>query len=81
MKYCHSELVSGSPIKEMPKQVRHDKLPVRHKINRRNKMKKLILTLLIGGFIMTGAFAKTAFIYFSATGTTERMAKNILKIC
>ena len=23
-------------------------------------MKKLILTLLIGGFIMTGAFAKTA---------------------
>ena len=26
MKYCHSELVSGSPIKEMPKQVRHDKL-------------------------------------------------------
>ena len=44
-------------------------------------MKKLILTLLIGGFIMTGAFAKTAFIYFSATGTTERIAKNILKIC
>ena len=25
---------------------------------------------------MTGAFAKTAFVYFSATGTTERMAKN-----
>ena len=42
-------------------------------------MKKLILTLLIGGFIMTGAFAKTAFIYFSATGTTERMAKNAAK--
>ena len=39
-------------------------------------MKKLILTLLLGGFIMTGAFAKTAFVYFSATGTTERMAKN-----
>ncbi len=38
-------------------------------------MKKLILTLLIGGFIMTGAFAKTAFVYFSATGTTEHMAK------
>ena len=42
-------------------------------------MKKLILTLLIGGFIMTGAFAKTAFIYFSATRTTERMAKNAAK--
>ena len=38
-------------------------------------MKKLILTLLLGGLIMTGAFAKTAFVYFSATGTTERMAK------
>ena len=42
-------------------------------------MKKLILTLLIGGFIMTGAFAKTAIVYFSATGTTERMAKNAAK--
>ena len=39
-------------------------------------MKKLIFTLLLGGLIMTGAFAKTAFVYFSATGTTERMAKN-----
>ena len=39
-------------------------------------MKKLILTLLIGSFIMTGTFAKTAVVYFSATGTTERMAKN-----
>ena len=39
-------------------------------------MKKLILTLLLGGLMMTGAFAKTAFVYFSATGTTERMAKN-----
>lgn len=49
-------------------------------------MKKLILTLLIGGFIMTGAFANpstgsgtVAFVYFSATGTTERMAKNAAK--
>ena len=42
-------------------------------------MKKLILTLLIGGFMMTGAFAKTAFVYFSATGTTERMAKDAAK--
>ena len=39
-------------------------------------MKKLILTLLIGGLMMTGLSAKTAVVYFSATGTTERMAKN-----
>ena len=39
-------------------------------------MKKLIFTLLLGGFIMTGLSAKTAVVYFSATGTTERMAKN-----
>ena len=39
-------------------------------------MKKLILTLLLGGFIMTGLSARTAFVYFSATGTTECMAKN-----
>ena len=42
-------------------------------------MKKLILTLLIGGLIMTGLSAKTAVVYFSATGTTERMAKNAAK--
>ena len=30
-------------------------------------MKKLILTLLLGGLIMTGLSAKTAFVYFSAT--------------
>ena len=42
-------------------------------------MKKLILTLLIGGFIMTGLSAKTAFVYFGATGTTERMSKNAAK--
>ena len=39
-------------------------------------MKKIILGLLIGGFVMAGASAKTAVVYFSATGTTERMAKN-----
>ena len=39
-------------------------------------MKKLILTLLIGAFVMESTFAKTAVVYFSATGTTERMAKN-----
>lgn len=38
-------------------------------------MKKFILTLLFGGFIITGLSAKTAVVYFSATGTTERMAK------
>lgn len=39
-------------------------------------MKKLILTLLLGGLMMTELSAKTAFVYFSATGATERMAKN-----
>ena len=39
-------------------------------------MRKLILTLLIGAFVMGNTFAKTAVVYFSATGTTERMAKN-----
>ena len=39
-------------------------------------MKKLILTLLLGGLMMTGLSAKTAFVYFSATGTTECMTKN-----
>ena len=44
-----------------------------------NLMKKLILTLLLGAFVMTGAVAKTAFVYFSATGTTERMAQDAAK--
>lgn len=39
-------------------------------------MKKLILTLLLGGLLMASASAKTAFVYFSATGTTEKIAKN-----
>ena len=45
-------------------------------------MKKLISALLLGGLVMTGTItaqtgtAKTAVVYFSATGTTERMAKN-----
>ena len=38
-------------------------------------MKKFILALLVGAMTMTGTFAKTAVVYFSATGTTERMAK------
>jgi flavodoxin len=39
-------------------------------------MKKLILSLLFGGLLMATASAKTAFVYFSATGTTEKMAKS-----
>ncbi|MBQ6781974.1 MAG: flavodoxin [Treponema sp.] len=45
-------------------------------------MKKLILTLLLGAFVMAGTAVaqatntKTAVVYFSATGTTERMAKD-----
>lgn len=46
-------------------------------------MKKTILLLLLGAFIMTGLSANpsrasgtVAVVYFSATGTTERMAKN-----
>ena len=44
-------------------------------------MKKLILSVLMGAMIMAGfataqaSKSKTAFVYFSATGTTERMAK------
>ena len=44
-------------------------------------MKKFFLALLLGGLIMAGttgaqaAHAKTAVVYFSATGTTARMAK------
>jgi len=38
-------------------------------------LKKLILTLLFGVFLVTSAFAKPVFVYFSATGTTEKMAK------
>ena len=40
-------------------------------------MKKFILTLLFGGLVMTSAFAKTAVVFFSATGTTEKMTKSL----
>ena len=49
-------------------------------------MKKLFLALLAGAFLMTGiaaaqtASSKTAFVYFSATGTTEKMAKNAASV-
>lgn len=39
-------------------------------------MKKLILSVLMGACMAAGLSAKTAVVYFSATGTTERMAKN-----
>lgn len=39
-------------------------------------MKKLILALLLGGLVMGGVSAKTAVVYFSATGTTAKMAKS-----
>ena len=39
-------------------------------------MKKLILSVLMGVCMAAGLSAKTAVVYFSATGTTERMAKN-----
>ena len=39
-------------------------------------MKKLILSLLVGAFVVAGLSAKTAFVYFSVSGNTERMAKN-----
>jgi flavodoxin len=39
-------------------------------------MKKLVLVSLLGLFCITGAFAKPVFVYFSVTGTTERMAKS-----
>ena len=46
-------------------------------------MKKTFLSLLLGAFIMTGLSANpsrasgtVAVVYFSATGTTERIAKN-----
>ena len=43
-------------------------------------MKKLVLVSLLGLFCITGAFAKPVFVYFSATGTTENMAKNAASV-
>lgn len=41
-------------------------------------MKKLIFSVLMGACMAAGLSAKTAVVYFSATGTTERMAKNVV---
>ena len=43
-------------------------------------MKKLILSVLMGVCMAAGLSAKTAVVYFSATGTTERMAKNAASV-
>ncbi len=40
-------------------------------------MKKLFGIILAGLIFASGAFAKTAVVYFSATGTTEKMAKSV----
>ncbi|MBQ0162295.1 MAG: flavodoxin [Treponema sp.] len=42
-------------------------------------MKKAILSILLGGLIMTSTYAKTAVVYFSCTGNTERLAKTTAK--
>ena len=43
-------------------------------------MKRFFLTLLLAGLIMNGLSAKTAVVYFSATGTTEKMAKTAAEV-
>jgi len=40
-------------------------------------MKKALLTILLSSMAMTATFAKTAVVYFSATGTTQKMAKTL----
>ena len=40
-------------------------------------MKKILLTILLSSMAMTATFAKTAVVYFSATGTTQKMAKTL----
>ena len=39
-------------------------------------MKKTLFAVLLSFFILSGLPAKTAFVYFSTTGNTARMAKN-----
>jgi len=39
-------------------------------------LKKLLFVLLIGLFSVAGVSAKPVFVYFSATGTTEKMAQS-----
>ena len=42
-------------------------------------MKKSLLTLLIGGFLMTSTYAKTVVCYFSCTGNTKALAQTTAK--
>ena len=42
-------------------------------------MKKVILSLLIGGFLMTSTHAKTVVCYFSCTGNTKALAQTTAK--
>lgn len=42
-------------------------------------MKKTLLSLLIGGLLMTSTYAKTIVCYFSCTGTTKSLAQNTAK--
>ena len=49
---CHPELVSGSPGKEMPKQVRHDSSSTRH-----NRLRKILLFSSLALVCLYGIYA------------------------
>lgn len=49
---CHPELVSGSPGKEMPKQVRHDSSATRH-----NRLRKILLLSILALACLYGIYA------------------------
>lgn len=49
---CHPELVSGSPGKEMPKQVRHDSSSTRH-----NRLRKILLFSILALACLYGIYA------------------------
>ena len=42
-------------------------------------MKKVILSLLIGGLLMTSTYAKSIVCYFSCTGNTKALAQTTAK--
>lgn len=43
-------------------------------------MKKTLLTILIGGLLMTSTYAKTVVCYFSCTGNTKTLAETAAKV-
>lgn len=43
-------------------------------------MKKTILSILIGGMLMTSSYAKTLVCYFSCTGNTKALAQTAAKV-